>query len=624
MGVRGSLRFGFMVLRLSIIEGPDAPKSFVLPADEPQLIGRSSEALPITDTTVSRRHAELTPDEGTWYVRDLQSQNNTYLNGRRIIGRTELAEGDEIRVGSTVIRVGESASGSANLVELMDEGMLDTDIESTLRSEGPYSGDDALADSVALAEPEPSRAAADHLRIIYEVTRITTRLTDKQRLLEAVMELVFDEFEPERGLIMLVPKDAPTRAERLRPQEIDPENIPPTGDIPLVGGLAGGVELEPAVVRYAHPPAASGSGESDEDDKKIQISRTILNLVVKEAEGVLSSNAQTDPRFRSGDSVTRYNIRSAVCSPIRFGDTVFGAIYIDSSIANYTYTEQQLALLNAVGQHTALALANAEQTAKQLHAERLAAIGETVAGLSHSIKNILQGLRGGADVVEMGLTKDDLKLSKGGWDILKRNLDRIVGLTMNMLTFSRQRHVDVVLTKLGSLIEECAQLLEQSATEKGCAIIVDVDSEMPPVPIDPDLMHQALMNLMTNAVDAVPQGAGIVTVRAFYHEPGPDRPQVKSPTIEIVVADNGPGIPKGQLNRIFEPFHTTKGLRGTGLGLAVTRRIVNDHQGRIRVETAEGKGTVMRILMPGDLGTSLDPSATTETGSREVDVLDDI
>ncbi|MEM1186594.1 MAG: ATP-binding protein [Planctomycetota bacterium] len=609
-----------MLLRLSIIEGPDAPKHLTLPADEPQLIGRSSEALPISDTTVSRRHAELTPDEGKWYVRDLQSQNNTYLNGRRIIGRTEINEDDEIRVGSTVIRVGEAKQKNIDLVQVMDEGSLDTDIEHVLRSDDPDEYPSSLADSVALAEPEPSRAAADHLRIIYEVTRITTRLTDRQRLLEQVMELVFDEFEPERGLIMLVPKDAPTRADRLRPQEIDPENIPATGDIPLVGALAGGVELEPAVIRYAHPPTT----ESDEDERRIQISRTILNHVVKQAEGVLSSNAQTDPRFRSGDSVTRYNIRSAVCSPIRFGDRVFGAIYIDSSIANYTYTEQQLALLNAVGQHTALALANAEQTAKQLHAERLAAIGETVAGLSHSIKNILQGLRGGADVVEMGLQKDDLKLATGGWDILKRNLDRIVGLTMNMLTFSRQRHVDITLTKLGSLIEECAQLLENPASEKGCAIIVDVDTEMPPVPMDPDLMHQALMNLMTNAIDAVAQGAGIVTVRAFYHEPGIENPKLKSPTIELIVADNGPGIPKGQLNRIFEPFHTTKGLRGTGLGLAVTRRIVTDHQGRIRVETAEGKGTVMRILLPADLDGQIDPSATTETALREVDALDEV
>ena len=89
-----------MVLQLTIIEGPDAGKTFQVPANEPQLIGRSSEALPISDTTVSRRHAELTPDEGHWYIRDLQSQNNTYVNGVQITERTRVRDGDAIRVGA--------------------------------------------------------------------------------------------------------------------------------------------------------------------------------------------------------------------------------------------------------------------------------------------------------------------------------------------------------------------------------------------------------------------------------------------------------------------------------------------------------------------------------------------
>ncbi len=596
-----------MLLRLTILEGPDAGRSWVLPANEPQLLGRSSEALPITDTTVSRRHAELTPDHGRWYLRDLQSQNNTYLNGRRILGRTEVHDEDEIRVGATVFRIGEAeADEGTELVELVQDDALDSDIEHRLISN---------EDSLIMAEPEPSRAAQDHLRIIYQLTTITTQQLDKRKLLSSVMDLVFEEFEPERGVLMLVPPNVPNTTDRLRMPEIDPENIPATGDIPLVGTLAGGHDLVPEVVRYAHPP-------SDDEEKKIQVSRTILNHVVKEGEGILSSNAQADPRFRSGDSVTRYNIRSAVCSPIRFGERVFGAIYIDSSIANYTYTEQQLALLNAVGQHTALAIANAEQTTRKLHTERLAAIGETVASLSHSIKNILQGLRGGADVVGMGMEKEDLTLAKGGWEILKRNLDRIVGLTMNMLTFSRQRSVELELTKVGSLVEDCAELLEALAEERSAAIIVDVDPEMPPVPLDPNLMHQALMNLMTNALEAVAPAKGIVTVRAFYHEPGPDRPRITRPLVEIIVADNGCGIPKDRLGWIFEPFNTTKGIRGTGLGLAVTRRIVNDHRGRIRVETQEGKGTIFRILMPGDLDATLDPSATTEQRNRANDALD--
>jgi signal transduction histidine kinase len=365
--------------------------------------------------------------------------------------------------------------------------------------------------------------------------------------------------------------------------------------------------MKPAVVKYSKPPR-------DKDDAQINVSKTILQHALRQGEGVLSSNAMTDPRFAAGDSVQRFHIRSAICSPIRFRERTFGAIYIDSSIANYTFTSEQLALMNALGQHTGLALANAELYSQKLQTERLAAIGETVAQLSHAIKNILQGLRGGADVVEMGLKKDDLKIAKGGWGILKRNLDRIVSLTLNMLAFSRQRSVELELTTVAPIIEECASLLEGQCTTRGVALIVDVDPEMPPVPLDAPLIHQALMNLITNAIEAVEQGKGAVTVKASYHPPGA-RGDGSPSVVEIAVIDNGPGIPKDRQDRIFEPFHTTKGTRGTGLGLAVTQRVVEEHRGRIRVESKEGQGATFRVILPADAGKIIDPSETAHSKS---------
>lgn len=605
-----------MVLRLAIIEGPDRGRSFTVPSDEPQLIGRSSEALPITDTTVSRRHAELTPDEGKWFIRDLKSQNHTYVNGGKLTGRTELHVGDEIRVGSTVFKVGDPEDDAGKAVEMLGDDRLDSEIEHSIASN---------EDSIVLAEPEPSRAALEHLRVIYRLTTITSRIVDRRELLAGVMDLVFSVFDPERGVIMLVVEgEDPTK--NFLPE--DAIELPEKGDVPLVG-----IGLRPAVVKYREPPeddevegGGEGGGEkeksSEEEEKeKIQVSRTIIQRCVRDGQGILSSNAQADPRFQAGDSVARFNIRSAICSPIMFQDRAFGAIYIDSSIANYTFTPEQLALMNAIGLHTALAMANAEQTARRIHAERLAAIGETVASLSHSIKNILQGLRGGAEVLEMGLTKDDPKIARGGWDILKRNLDRIVQLTMNMLTFSRQRHLEIELTKLDVLAEECRQLHEKTADAKGVALIVDAEPDAPPIPVDPSLMHQAIMNLVSNAIDAAPAETGVVTIRVRMLEPGPAHPTLRGPAAEIIVSDNGPGIPKERLGWIFEPFNTTKGLRGTGLGLAVTRRIIQDHRGRIRVETAEGRGTTLRVRIPADLGAHTDPSATTERRAPAKDLL---
>lgn len=574
------------MLILTVIQGPDKGRRFELPDNEPQLIGRSSEALPIDDNAVSRRHAELTPDDAGWYIRDLASQNGTYVNGQRISDRTRLRQGDQVRVGQTLFVFGSSEASGPDVVRLVGPGRVDATIDKALPSVTPpgWSTSGGNDDSLILAEPEPRAAALDHLRVIYRLTTLlTTRVLDRQELLKSVLDLVFAEFKPQRGCVMITG---------------------PTPEAPMT----------PAVIKYREPPL-------DPEDAKIHVSRTILTHAVTHAEGVLSTNAMNDPRFASGDSVQRLHIRSAICSPIRFRERTYGAIYIDSSIANYTFTPEQLALMNAIGQHAGLALSNADLYQHNLQAERLAAVGETVAQLSHSIKNILQGLRGGADVVEMGLKKDDLKIVNGGWAILQRNLARIISLTMNMLAFSRQRRVELDLVHLGALIDECVLLLESQCAAKQVAMIADVDPEMPPVPIDAPLLHQALMNLLTNALEAVRPGEGVITIRTIYRPAG--KPEARQhwgtalphaershPEVEILVIDNGPGIPGSKQAWVFEPFNTTKGIRGTGLGLAVAKRVADEHGGRILLESEEGRGATFRIILPADATSVADPSAT--------------
>jgi two-component system NtrC family sensor kinase len=543
------------LLILQVLQGPDRGKKFELPAHEPQLIGRSSESLPITDTTVSRRHAELTPDDGRWYLRDLDSTNGTFVNGQQIDDRVKLTPGDQIRCGSTlfIFTMTPEEGRRATAIRLMDADALDVTVEGTT---------DPNAESMILAAPDPLRAARDHLRVIYELTALTSSTIHRDELLEKAMALVFNEFRPDRGFILM--------------------GDDPTGP------------LDPVVVRYRVRPRTV-------DEGRIPVSRTIIQHTLEKGEGILSTNAMSDTRFRSGDSVQDYGIRSAICVPIATGRRTFGVIHIDSQMANFTFTREQLQLLNAIGQHTGLALQSTELVQSRVQTERLAAMGQTVASLSHSIKNILQGLRGGADAVELALRKRDLKLAREGWPILGRNLDRIYTLTLNMLAYSRQSHLDVELTELHPLINEAAELINRHCDRKQVGLLLDLAEDMPPIPLDPGGIHQAMMNVLMNALEAAPPKKGVITIKTQY--------DATRHAARIAVSDNGPGIDPAEQELVFEAFTSSKGHRGTGLGLTVTRKIVEEHGGTVELESQPGEGTTITITLPSDRG-DLDASDT--------------
>ncbi len=531
------------MLILTVLQGPDKGKRFELPDSEPQLIGRSSEAIPLSDKTISRRHCELTPDDGDWYLRDLRSSNGTFLNGFRIGQMTKLNDGDQIRTGNSVFLYGqELISLNRQGVHLVDDAMIDAVFEHTQASSD---------DSMIMAVSDPTQAASTQLKVIYELTQLIASVVDQQDLLEKIMDLIFAYFNADRGFIML--------------QE-DVQSAP-----------------DPVVIRHRFDP------EDSDQKQPITVSRTIIHHVIRKAEGVLSSNAMTDARFESGDSVQEYGIRSAICVPLKYKNNIFGVIHVDSQILNYTFTQDQLQLLTAIGVHAGLALANARLYAKQLQDERLAAVGQTVASLTHSIRNILQGMRGGAELVELGIKKDSMKVIGGGWKIVSRNLDRIFALTMNMLAFSKRRRPDLEMCNIPALLEEIVSLVEKQFEMKKVALLTEFDLDQPPIPIDASGIHQAVLNLLNNALDAVEPEFGVVTLRTEYDA-------VKH-RLYIHVLDNGSGISEQNMKLLFQPFHSTKGYKGTGLGLVVTQKVAKEHGGSVSVDSNGGKGAKFTIAL---------------------------
>ncbi|HWP39518.1 MAG TPA: ATP-binding protein [Tepidisphaeraceae bacterium] len=559
------------MLTLLVLQGPDKGRRFELP-DAPTLIGRGSDKLPLTDNTVSRRHAELHPANGTWILKDLGSANGTYVNGIRVDNTYELKLGDQIRVGRTLLvfgaQPGVSRVSSRSVSLAGEEAGMDSAIMHAVVSND---------DSMVLAVPEPAAAAMSSLKILYQLGAALGSSFNIEQVLEVIMDLVFETVKADRGFVVLLDENG---------------------------------ELVPKVVRIRDDAEDPGKSKGQ---TRIQASRTIIQHVLSTGQGVLSSNAMADRLFSKSKSVHDLGIRSALCVPIkarrldsRGGDEILGVIYIDSSVRNYTYSPDQLRLLTAIGLQAGLAIQNAKLYQQGLQAERMAAIGETTAALSHSIKNILQALRGGADVVEMGLRNNNLVQAQKGWRIVDRNLEKIYNLTMNLLAYSKPREPKLELVNPRQLINECIELIAPTANEKGVMCVADVDKDHPAIPIDPDGIHQALMNLLSNAIDAVEPHKGLIRVVCRYDADN------KQSVIEVI--DNGPGIAPSMMKHLFELFHSTKGNRGTGLGLAVTRKIVEEHEGSISVQSVPNEGTTFTMRLP--VRSMGDPSTTHGPMSR--------
>ncbi|MFB3891784.1 MAG: ATP-binding protein [Phycisphaerae bacterium] len=537
-----------------VIQGPDKGRTYELREGE-SVIGRLNCPVSLGDRTVSRSHARLVGDNGNWVLEDLGSANGTFLNGVRLKKPLPLQRGDQIRCGSTLMVFGGGKTSPAAAVDVDEEGQLvDAAIVATVPSN---------EDSVVIPTPEAGKEAIGNLRILYDLIAEIGSIFNVDLILQRTLNKIFEVMKVDRAYIMLA----------------EQAGAPAKGGKPATG--------TPRLVVRASRQADETPGQ------KSPISRTIINEVMANQVGVLSTNAMTDKRFASGKSVHNFGIRSAICVPIKGRDKILGVIHVDCGVADHTYSTEQLRLLTAVGYQAGLAIENVRLYESAVQSERLAAVGETVAFLSHHIKNILQALGAGADVVEMGLKGADLAKASGAWPIVQRNLGRINDLILNMLAFSKSREPLIENVNVNFVLKECLELVTPRADERSVAVINDLD-DVPPIPADSAGLQQAFMNLLTNALEAVADGTGAITVASQYDS--------MNRNVIVRVSDNGAGIEPEKLDRIFTPFFSTKGQSGTGLGLAVTQKIVREHRGRIQVVSKPKEGTTFTITLPAMSG----------------------
>jgi signal transduction histidine kinase len=541
---------------LLVIQGVDQGKRIEVDQDQVRLGRGAQNDLRILDTEVSRRHATILRRDDGFFLRDDHSSNGTFLNGRPVQSEP-LASGDQIQLGRTVLLFSlrlptDAGSGIADRISLLDASPNDrSQIIGELDSKA----------GGELARRAPADQSDLSLQVLYRISEEALRPSSvMDDVLHRILNLTLQAVGADRGCMLV----ADSRTDR----------------------------IEPRVV--SHRPGVD-VGE------RMPISSSIVDYVIHNGQAVRTSDAQHDARFEPGQSILQAGIREAMCVPIQGRYELLGVIYVDTTTRAaallsgtapaHRFDDDLLKLLLAIGRQSALAVESNRYQQALVTAERLAAVGQTIATLSHHIKNILQGIRGGSYLVDSGLQNDDANLVRKGWGIVQRNQDRIYNLVMDMLTYSKERRPELKPADINQVVSDVCELMQGRAEEFGIRLEVRLAEGLPRALFDAEGMHRAVLNIVTNAFDVL-EGAhgGCVTVTTGFDS--------LTDELFVEVADDGPGIPESDLPRLFNLFESTKGARGTGLGLAVSQKILSEHDGRITVESRSGAGSRFRLTWP--------------------------
>ncbi|MGC8842144.1 MAG: ATP-binding protein [Candidatus Sumerlaeaceae bacterium] len=510
--------------------------------------------------SISRFHAKLELVGTRWVVSDLNSSNGTFLNGERIATPRPLSEGDVLTLGradfifsylSPEERERHAREGTtptpqtSSGVNLLGEDESSSTILSTKLSVEATPPPTRFFAEVGVDLPA-LRRANERLLALYELNEIIRTSTTTQEMLERAMDLIFECLPADRGVILTV--EAP------------------------------GAQLEPQVVRFRDP---NTSGE-------LAISKTIVEKAMREQVAILSRDASLDSRFTGSESIIAHDIRSTMCVPMVSKKNVLGIIFVDSRERVHSFTEDDLAFLASLANDLAISIENANLLQESIKNERLAAVGQTIAGLAHNIKNILQLARGGIELLDAAVAKRNVEDIETFWPIVKRGIERMQQLTQEMLDFSRQTKPELVEAAINDVVLDTVRSFEKDAVECGVEIELELAQDLPRRRIDPNGLCKSLLNLLTNAVDAFEGRGGKIVITT----------SCENDVVYLRVQDNGKGIPRDKLGRIFQPFFTTKGSKGTGLGLAMTKKYIEDMGGTISVQSVEGQGTTFTIAFP--------------------------
>jgi signal transduction histidine kinase len=433
----------------------------------------------------------------------------------------------------------------------------------------------SLADYTRLREEAEGRAR--NLGLIHEVVQQVIGLTDPREVAEITSDLLARYFAYELCAVFIADEK---------------------GNL-TVGGFGGTSQsvVKRAMKTFEYP-----------------VSGGITGHVFETGESIVVNDVLQDRRYRS---IKGWQAGSEMCVAIRDGEKILGIIDVESSSKN-AFTHNDFIALESLAGILASVITSADQyqrlqiTINQLRsmqielrarmeaqrsaenrlvqAAKLAAVGEMAAGIAHELNNPLTSVTGFAELALDSLPEDSQ--TRKDLDIVMREASRARDVVRRLLDFARQSESARVRASLNEVIEDVIALSKHLIHTSGVELMLELERNLPWIMVDANQMKQVLLNLVHNALQAMPAGGSMTITSKSASRGGRD-------WVVVSVCDTGVGIPHSELARIFEPFYTTKGGQGgTGLGLSVTYGIITDHGGQIEVESELDVGSTFTVWLP--------------------------
>jgi signal transduction histidine kinase len=433
------------------------------------------------------------------------------------------------------------------------------------------------------------------LNMLYETASATSRIQEIDTLLQQILERIAEWITINHSCILLYDSELQ--------------------------------QLTPQVIRSFAENQESGQ------PLQLMVNQSVIKYVMQQQEGIIITAKNKEIEHNLNFVHCGHPMfHEILCVPMLGGYGLVGVIYLvvypdtptNSNPQNIFTTKHltpdHLRIMVAVAHQIALAIENTRLQHKIIQSEHLATVGQTVSTLSHHIKNILQGIDGGSYLVRTGMNKKDEKMTQQGWEIVEKNQKRISQLILDMLTLSKEREPNYELGDIIETVEEAIELLQFRAREENVQMTFKSETIVPKFFFDAEQIHHAVTNLITNGLDAAKtknddsetsnsdtneitytlvstsgsnnekRQSGLLQIEVNYCQEGS--------IVLIRVDDNGIGVPRPQRQELFHAFYSQKKGQGTGLGLSVAYKIIQEHGGNIRVTDSPFGGARFEIKLP--------------------------